>query len=122
MFWAHNHFHLSLSVTRLTTHDQWLKQPIFFCSELLTGTLECSLWSIANLFASSHQSSDNACLDVLWVVQLVMKVPVSVCWLTVDLNPDSQAISAQHQYRLCDFVWCFFLLHALMRDKFLVVK
>ena len=51
-----------------------------------------SLCGIADLFASSYQSSDNACLDVLWVVRLVMKVPVSVSWFAVDLSPDSATV------------------------------
>ena len=48
--------------------------------------------AIADLFASSHQTSDNACLDVLWVVGLVVKVPVSVSWFTVDLSHDSAIV------------------------------
>ena len=56
----------------------------------------CSLCGIADLFGSSHQSSDNACLDVMWMVRLVMKVPVSVSWFTVDLHCPSQPV---HQER-----------------------
>ena len=57
----------------------------------------CSLCGIADLFASFHQSSDDACLDVMWMVRLVMKVPVSVSRFPVDFSHDF-AIVPHNQY------------------------
>ena len=69
-----------------------------------------SLCGIADLFASSYQSSDNACLDVLWVVRFVMKVPVSVSWFAVDLSPDSATVLHNQYIKKRNFS-VFFYLH-----------
>ena len=80
----------------------------------------CSLCGIADLFASFHQSSDDACLDVMWMVRLVMKAPVSVSWFPVELSHDS-AIVLHNQYIKKGDLSVIFYLHSKLDGWLYVV-
>ena len=80
----------------------------------------CSFCGIADLFASSHPSSDDACLDVLWMVRLVMKAPVSVSCFSVELSHDS-AIVLHNQYIKKGDLSVIFYLHSKLDGWLYVV-